>query len=417
MATKYWIGNSTAVAQVASGTIDSVDATPANNTFTVTIGGVAISAVGDTDVATTATNLRASLNASTHPYFSTITWSGAAGTITGTADTAGVPFTAALTETGAGTGSVTDFSDTTASTGPCHWDDADNWNGGTAPVAADNLVIENSSGNICYGLNDTTDYGDVKIKKSFTGKIGLDITVFSTAADGTSPDTTKPEYREDYLVIGADRIEIGEAPSIGSPAGSSRIKIDNDKAGASNLIVLDTSTSADGTLPAMRYKAANASADVFVRKGLVGIAVDDPTATTTVGDVVCSASSTQTKMQIGEGVTLTNFTQDGGSNLLKAAATITKVEVNGGVLVTEGDYTVTTLEQNAGTTTANHIKTAGTEITTCNLKGGTLDMTGSNEARTIGTLNPDGGTLKMDDAIVTVSTWNEPSGLKTISIS
>ena len=73
MATLYWRGDATAVAQVHTASIDSVDGTPANNTFTVTIGGVAIDAVGDTDVATTATNLRASLNASTHPYFAAIT--------------------------------------------------------------------------------------------------------------------------------------------------------------------------------------------------------------------------------------------------------------------------------------------------------------------------------------------------------
>ena len=97
MATKYWLGVADAVAQVGTASIDSVDGTPANNTFTVTIGGVAISAVGDTDVATTATALRASLNASTHPYFAAITWSGGTGDIIGTADTAGAPFVAALT--------------------------------------------------------------------------------------------------------------------------------------------------------------------------------------------------------------------------------------------------------------------------------------------------------------------------------
>src|SRR3990167_1389847 len=62
-------------------TLRLVQATPGNNTFTVTIGGVVISVVGDTDVATTATALRAALNASTHPYFAAITWSGTAGDI------------------------------------------------------------------------------------------------------------------------------------------------------------------------------------------------------------------------------------------------------------------------------------------------------------------------------------------------
>ena len=84
MAQVNWRGGTTAVAQVDTASIDSVDGTPANNTFFVTIGGVVISAVGDTDVATSATNLRASLNASVHPFFAAITWSGSTGDIIGT---------------------------------------------------------------------------------------------------------------------------------------------------------------------------------------------------------------------------------------------------------------------------------------------------------------------------------------------
>ena len=42
MATRYWKPRVSAVVQVASGTIDTVDGTPSNNTFTVTIGGVVV---------------------------------------------------------------------------------------------------------------------------------------------------------------------------------------------------------------------------------------------------------------------------------------------------------------------------------------------------------------------------------------
>lgn len=110
-------------------------------------------------------------------------------------------------------------------------------------------------------------------------------------------------------------------------------------------------------------------------------------------------------------MTLTNFTQDGGDNFLKAAATITKIESNGGELITEGAYAVTTLEMNGGIVTSN----ATGAIAACNLKGGTLDMLGSNEARTITVLNPDGGTIRLDDDVVTVGTWNEPSGRKSVT--
>ena len=40
MAVRYWKPRTVAVAQVDTGSIDSVDATPSNNVFAVTIGGV-----------------------------------------------------------------------------------------------------------------------------------------------------------------------------------------------------------------------------------------------------------------------------------------------------------------------------------------------------------------------------------------
>ena len=74
---------------------------------------------------------------------------------------------------------------------------------------------------------------------------------------------------------------------------------------ASVLTVLGTNTAADGNLPAVQYKAAHANADVFVRDapGGFGIAVDAPGETATVGDVNVSAADTQTRVQIGGGVT------------------------------------------------------------------------------------------------------------------
>ena len=169
----YFLGSADAVAQVATGSIDTVDGTPANNTFIVTIGGVAVSVVGDTDVATTATNLRTALNASTHPYFEAITWSGSAGDIIGTADAAGAPFIAALTETGAGTGTVTDFAATTASSGPNHWDTAVNWSLAVVPVNTDDVRIRDSDVTIAWGLAQSAVTLDtMKVDRSYTGRVG-----------------------------------------------------------------------------------------------------------------------------------------------------------------------------------------------------------------------------------------------------
>lgn len=93
----------------------------------------------------------------------------------------------------------------------------------------------------------------------------------------------------------------------------------------------------------------------------------------------------------GPGLRYRRGIQIGGANVLQAAATVTSVDVDGGTLQLEGDYTVTTLTQTGGTVTDNHRKTSGNAITTLNLQGGTYNAKGSNEARTVATLNLSAG--------------------------
>ena len=73
MAETYFTGGGVAVAQVDTVQITADDAA---TTYTITIGGVAISVAGSgTGVNNTATALQVALDASEHPYFDTITWS------------------------------------------------------------------------------------------------------------------------------------------------------------------------------------------------------------------------------------------------------------------------------------------------------------------------------------------------------
>ena len=417
MATKHWIGGATAVAQVATGSIDSVDGTPANNTFTVTVGGIAISAVGDTDVATTATNLRASLNASTHPYFAAVTWSGGTGDIIGTADTAGVPFVAALTETGAGTGAVTDFAATTASAGPNDWSTANNWSDVTVPGAADNVYIRHNAHEIVWGLAQSAiDLTNLYVDQTFTGSIGLKSSEFATSVDAATTDATVTEYRQTYLDIGWTRCEIGDHKGPGAPTGSSRLKLDNDKAGASTTIVHNTAAQGEGSRPAVMLLAAHASATLEVRKapGGVGLAVDVAAETSTFGNIDLTDTTSTSSLYVGEGVTSTNYSQRGGTNKLSAAATVTLIKVDGGTLELLGeDYTVTTLTVGGGTVTDKHQST-GVAVTTLNLNGGEVDASKSELARTYTTLNHEGGTL-VSNAALTVTTYNEPQGLAKLT--
>ena len=104
--------------------------------------------------------------------------------------------------------------------------------------------------------------------------------------------------------------------------------------------------------------------------------------------------------------------------MLQAAATVTSVDVDGGTLQLEGDYTVTTLNQTAGTVNDNHRKAGGNAVTTLNLLGGTYNTKGSNEARTVATLNLSvGAVLAADGGVMTFTARNFPGGPYTVGVT
>lgn len=416
----YWLGGATAVAHVATGSIDSVDGTPANNTFTVTIGTESVSAAGDTDVATTATNLRAALNASTHPVFSTVTWSGSSGDITGTADVAGIPLDAVLSVSGAGSGSVTDFADSTANAGPSDWNTAANWSGGAVPVSTDDVVVDRGS-DILFGLAQASvTLGSLTVLRTYTGKIGLNAAASITTVDGSSPNSSYPEARQTYLRIGADLVDVGQHFGPGSPQGSQRIKIDNAKSGAStNTIHAAPRASSETGFPAVRMLAAHASGDFIVRSAAngFGLAVDVPGETATIGDLSVTDITSTSRVYTGPGVTLTTWTQEGGVNVLQAAATVTSVDAHGGEVSLEGEYLVTTLTNDDATVRANNVPAAGAAVTTATLNGGTTDASQNAQARTWTTVNlAVGADLIRTDAL-TITNLNLPDERATLSVA
>lgn len=408
----YFVAKAAVVAQVAAASIDSLDGTPGDNDFTVTIGGVAVTVAGDTDVATTAAALLAALQAETHPYFTAVTWTNpSGGTITGTAVTAGVPFEAALSVSGVGSGAVTDFSDTTPNSGPNDWNAAANWSGGAKPANSDNVIIKDSAVNICYGLAQSgVTLSSLRIEKSYTGKLGLDYLNLANAADGSSANVEAVEYRATHLTIKVNGpVDLGAHNGIGVQNGSTRLLI-NLLDQETTVIVHDTArTSADNGRPALRIKCASATTSIFVKSapGGVGVAMDAPHETSTVGLVSVSDTSTASRVFVGRGVTITTFFQNGGDNYLNAAATVTTVTAKGGKLLTEGDYTITTLNANGGAVNANNIKTAGNCVTTMNVAGGEVNFLGSNRPRTVAATNVDvsqsGSALKVDTAVVTLT--------------
>jgi hypothetical protein len=96
------------VKQVSIITIETFDAA---TTYSVLIGAQPISVVGDTDVNTTATNLKNALAASLDTDYSQRTWTVAGNVVTGTANVAGVGFSMTTSVTG-GTGTISNATTT-----------------------------------------------------------------------------------------------------------------------------------------------------------------------------------------------------------------------------------------------------------------------------------------------------------------
>lgn len=422
MATLYWEPKALTVAQVVTVQITADDAA---TTYTITIGGVTVSVAGSgTGVNDTATALAAALDASTHPYFGAastlISWAAATDTVTGTSDVAGVPFVASSSVTG-GTGTIGAVTTTTAATGPNFWDNADNWSTGAVPVSSDTVYVRGSAIPIAWGLDQSAvDLAALFWDLTYIGKLGLRRDSFAINADATDFDTTVPEYRQGYLKIGYDACDIGLQRGPGTANGSTRLKIDNDRAAASETRIHSTASTGENNKAAVLLLAANANADVEVRSapGGVGLATDEPGETSTFGDITITDTTTTSSVYCGEGVTLSNWTQRGGQNELAAAADITSVTVDGGTLKLDGgDYTVTTCNHNGGTTTDNH-RDATALITTLNLNGGTIDFSKRRiETRTVATVVYEGGTLKADFDTLAITTNTEPTGRKQITVS
>ena len=419
MATLYFIGKSATAAQVGTVQITAVDGTPANTTYILTVGDQTVSAVGDTDVNTTATALAAAWNASTHAYFTGATAVAATDTVTLTADTAGVPFTATSSVSG-GTGTIGAYSATTASAGPNDWSSGDNWSSGAKPANDDDVVLRDSSVNLCWGLDQSAvELDSLTIEKTYTGKLGLDYMVFATSVDGNTTVTTDVEYRPTELEIDTPVLNIRRHNGPGSANGSGRILI-NLGTVACEATVEDTESAAtDAGRPAVQISATSASTNLYVESapGGVGVGTERSTTTTTIGKVSVTAVSAASEVITGTGTTITTYEQSGGSNTLQAAATVTTCTNNGGDLLIDGAFLVTTLEVNAGIVTANNVPAAGSAITTLNHNGGKVDGSRSSQARTWATvqLGTNNATLVADDDVVTITNLLEPDGPYTLT--
>lgn len=222
MALKRWIGAASAVAQVTKVTFSSYAST---ETYTITVNGKDISF---TSVTGTNSEIWAGLvsawEASAVPEAVEIVASVDTGVVL-TSRVAGVPFVVSASAT-TGTATVTGV---TAATGPNHFANDDNWEGGSAPSAADDLLFADSSIDLLYGLAVGIALGTITIDRSFTGRIGLP----RINSNGYQ------EYRQRYLELDADATVVIGA---GSGIGSSRLLID----GGANVVTAEVYAASQG---------------------------------------------------------------------------------------------------------------------------------------------------------------------------
>lgn len=354
MATTRWMGKAAATYHVVTVTVGGT--VEAGDLFKLTINGKTLSvAAPSTSTSATATDIVTAwnaLSASVYPEFSKITASVVGSGVVLTADEAGIPFTVteATTESNGGAADSQTFvaATTTAATGPYHWDDANNWTGGAVPVNSDVVYIEGSSTPIRYGLDQSAvTLAALYIEADYTGQIGLPESNITGSA-------TYPEYRDQYLAIGATLLRVGG----GSGEGSGMLRI-NTGSVQTALSVHRTASSAVAGVPAFWWKGTHASNTVSVTRGEVAAAYrgTDVATVTTFQTGFETGETSDATVEIGPGTTLTTLTMQGGTVTLSAAATtITK---NGGNLTITGTGAYTTIRtwkgdlsyRSSGTTT------------------------------------------------------------------
>ncbi len=419
MSTYYYTGLAPLAAQVSTQTFGTYDA---STTRKITIGGITISHVDATDLATSLTALAVLLNASTHPYFKYITWLATATTIQGTSDVLGMPFIMTGAVSG-GTGTVSNSGvqvNTTANSGPNDISVAANYSGGVYPSAADTVIFANSANNLAWGglSVGSTGLAVMRQELSFTGKVGLDYLKFAITADGATYETIAPapEYRNVYLPIDAIQARFGDSSPLSSSSGSGRVMWNFGSTINCTVEIVATSNSTSDTgRPAIRFIANKTGHAINVRSapGGVGICAEVPGETTTIGTINISDQTGTSKLVTGRGITInTSWTQDGGTNLLASDQTMPLIVVNGGTLTTEGAGAVTALNSYGGTTNHN---SSGT-TSTITMRGGTLTGYGSAVARAWTTINIwHGSTLTFDPAVITASPSIVPQERITIA--
>lgn len=329
MATNKWLGNALLASQVNTLTPGSVTI---GNVFTVAINSKAVSFTATANtVANVTAGLTAAINASVYPEFLEITAADNTTTLSLTARTAGIPFTATPSAaTGAGTPGATLSGSVAAGSGPNDVNVAANWSLGAVPVATNDVVFDLSSVDALWNLDTLVAVAltSLTIRASYTGRLGL-------------PDYNGSyyEYRPKYFQCLSTTVTVGDGPG----ASSGRIKLDLGATQAA-LTVYSTGSPGDQGVEALLLKGTHASNTLIAYSGSIGIAIDTGSvstfATITTGPTTGGSS---VQLRCGSGVTLTTVKQDAGTVQLNGACTTLTLRSGLCTLYGTGAYTTITV--------------------------------------------------------------------------
>ncbi|EDL60556.1 LamG domain-containing protein [Gimesia maris] len=206
-----------------------------------------------------------------------------------------------------------DITTVTANEGPNDWNTAANWNTNKVPITGDTVYVSETNVNILYGL----DQSDVTlaaliIEQTFTGDIGL---------PRTNAAGSYPEYRDQYLKIGATLLNIGDKQG----DGSERIKI-NLGSVQSTVLITNSGDSPDGNTPAILLLGTHASNAININRGSLGVAYY-PTEVATVATLrqaFFDNAADDTNVYLGSGVSVTDIVKSGGVLDINSATTTFK---------------------------------------------------------------------------------------------
>ena len=135
------------------------------------------------------------------------------------------------------------------------WSDAANWTS-AVPVNGDDVILANNSVSVTAGLDQSAvALASLTIDQSYTGTLG------STSSE--------------FLEIGASVVSLGAIRASGTQTGSPRLNLDLGTTTAAQVKVYNSAArGTDQNRMPIRLRAVNASTDIQVFAGSVGISED-----------------------------------------------------------------------------------------------------------------------------------------------